>query len=52
MVEDGEASDTLSDQTLTDLGPDFEIATGDTLVVAGTDEDLLTFQEVAGTLGE
>lgn len=40
------------DQTITDLGPDFEIIPDDTLVVAGTDEDLLTFQEVAGTLGE
>ncbi|MBS3761104.1 potassium channel family protein [Halodesulfurarchaeum sp.] len=40
------------DQTITDLGPDFKLIPEDTLVVAGTDEDLLTLQEVAGTLGE
>jgi Trk K+ transport system NAD-binding subunit len=32
----------------TDLGPDFEIERGDTLVVVGTDEDLLAFRDAAG----
>jgi Trk K+ transport system NAD-binding subunit len=38
------------EETITELGPDFEIEAGDTLVVAGTDEDLVQFQNVAGTL--
>ncbi|GGL60602.1 potassium channel family protein [Halocalculus aciditolerans] len=36
------------DDVHTDLGPDFRIRTGDALVVAGTDTDIATFNELAG----
>ena len=37
------------DTTITELGPDFELRPEDTLVVAGSDDDLIEFQTVAGT---
>lgn len=35
-------------EVYTELGSDFEIASGDSLVIAGADEDIVTFHEVAG----
>ncbi|MDR5657076.1 NAD-binding protein [Halodesulfurarchaeum sp. HSR-GB] len=36
------------EETYSDVGPEFEIRDGDSLVVVGTDEDLLRFQELGG----
>ena len=35
-------------ETHTEVGPDLRVQPGDLLIVAGTDEDLVTFQELAG----
>ncbi|MFB6109289.1 MAG: TrkA family potassium uptake protein [Halodesulfurarchaeum sp.] len=35
-------------ETLTEVGPDLRIRPGDSLIVAGTDESLMTLQELAG----
>ncbi len=38
------------EETYTEIGPSFELQADDTLVVVGTDDDLVSFQEIAGSL--